>query len=163
MTIHSTLNYYGQTVGLTYADMDSFDDLPREQCRQVYGVCFYGDKLVIGYGGHKHDWGLIGGTIEAGESFRQTLDREIREESNMKVLEAQPIGVQKVTSPDGSVIFQLRYWAKVEPYGEFVSDPAGGVTKIKLIDPKDYLTYFDWGEIGQRLIERGATINAGHN
>ncbi len=32
-----------------YEDMDSFDSLPLEECRQSYGVCFYGDQMVIVY------------------------------------------------------------------------------------------------------------------
>ncbi len=34
------------------------------------------------------------------------------------------------------------------------------VTEIKLIDPKDYKQYFDWGEIGDRLIDRAMQIKA---
>jgi len=32
------------------------------------------------------------------------------------------------------------------------------VTEIKLIDPKDYKQYFDWGEIGERIIERALEL-----
>ncbi|PCI27378.1 hypothetical protein COB55_05885, partial [Candidatus Wolfebacteria bacterium] len=53
---------------LEYHDADSFNELPYSQCRQVYGVCFHDDKLVIGYGGRKKNWGLIGGEIEKDES-----------------------------------------------------------------------------------------------
>ena len=146
-------------ISLEYNDTDSFDLLPYEQCGQVYGLCFYQGKLVIGFGGHKHDWGLIGGKIEAGETYRQTLEREVREESNMQVLEALPIGYQKVV--DGSKItYQLRYWAKVQPFGAFVNDPDGGITSVKLIDPLTYKQYFDWGKIGDRLVGRAIEIQS---
>ena len=142
-----------------YSDTDSFDMLPYEQCRQTYGVCFYEDQLVIGFGGKKHAWGLIGGTIEEGETFEQTLAREIQEESNMEVLSALPIGYQKVTNNrDKGVIYQLRYACKVRPFGPFLSDPAGSVTEIKLINPKDYRQYFDWGAIGERIIGRALEL-----
>ncbi|MEI6304652.1 MAG: NUDIX domain-containing protein [Candidatus Taylorbacteria bacterium] len=142
-----------------YSDTDSFDDLDYDLCRQVYGICFCEDKLVIGYGGQKKNWGLIGGTIEKGETFEQTLRREIKEESNMEVLEFMPVGYQKVTDTrDGSYFFQLRYTCTTRPYGTFVLDPAGGITKIKLIDPKDYKKYFDWGRIGERMIERALEL-----
>ena len=151
----------GVTYIIEYHDADTFDDMDKSKCTQSYGVCFCGDKMVIGFGGKKKDWGLIGGTIEPGESFEETLAREIKEESNMKILKSKPIGYQKCTDTrDGSYIFQVRYVCKVEPYGPFVADPAGGITEIKLIDVKDYKQYFDWGKIGERIIGRAAEIKA---
>jgi hypothetical protein len=46
----------------------------------------------------------------------------------------------------------------VKPYGDFISDPDGSITEIKLIDPKEYKQYFDWGEIGERIIERAIEL-----
>jgi ADP-ribose pyrophosphatase YjhB (NUDIX family) len=155
-------SYSGVQYIVEYSDTDSFDDLDYGLCRQVYGICFCEDKLVIGYGGQKKNWGLIGGTIEKGETFEQTLKREIQEESNMEVLRCIPVGYQKVTDTrDGSYIFQLRYACVVRPLGPFVLDPAGGITEIKLIDPKDYKKYFDWGRIGERMIERSLGLREG--
>lgn len=149
----------GVEVIFEYTDTDSFDELDKTKCTQTYGVCFCGDQIVIGYGGHKTGWGLIGGTIEKGETFEQTLKREIKEESNMEVLSFKPIGYQKaIDSRDNSFVYQLRYACIVRPYGPFVSDPADAITEIKLIDPKDYKQYFDWGEIGDRIIERAIEL-----
>lgn len=142
-----------------YSDVDSFDHLDYSLCRQVYSVCFSGEKVVIVHNGHKKSWGLVGGTIEKGETFEETLVREIQEESNMKVLKYFPVGCQKVTDTrDGSFIYQLRYVCTAEPHGPFVSDPAGSVTEIKLIDLKEYKHYFDWGKIGDRIIERALEL-----
>jgi hypothetical protein len=142
-----------------YSDADLFDHLDYSLCRQVYGVCFCEDKMVIGYGGQKKNWGLIGGTIEKDETFEQTLKREIQEESNMEVLKFKPIGYQKcIDTRDNSFIYQLRYVCTVRPYGPFISDPAGGITEIKLIDVKDYKKYFDWGKIGERMVERAHEV-----
>lgn len=157
-----TENYKGKS-GIEYifeySDTDSFDDLDRSKCKQVYGVCFYDDKMVIGYGGKKKDWGLIGGTIEEGETFEKTLKREIEEESNMEVLKCLPVGYQKmIDAKDKSFVYQLRYVCTVRPLGPFVLDPAGGITEIKLIDPKDYKQYFDWGKIGERIINRAIEL-----
>lgn len=144
-----------------YEDADSFDNLPSAQVTQVYGVCFCGDKIVIGYGGKKNAWGLIGGTIEKGETYEETLMREIQEESNMKVLTYTPVGYQKaIDSRDGSFVYQIRYVCTVHPYAPFVSDPAGGVTEIKLIDPADYKQYFDWKSIGDRIISRAIELKS---
>lgn len=142
-----------------YEDADSFDHLPISECRQCYALCFCEDKMVIGFGGHKNMWGLIGGTIEAGETLEQTLKREIQEESNMEVLKFIPIGYQKVMDTrDNSFFYQLRYVCTAKPYGPFISDPAEHITEIKLIDPKDYKQYFDWGEIGERIIKRAIEL-----
>lgn len=144
-----------------YTDMDSFESLNPAECKQVYGVCFYGDEMVVGFGGKKQAWGIIGGTVEAGETFEQTLAREIQEESNMEVIASIPIGAQKmIDTRDGSFVRQLRYACLVRPYGPFVSDPADSVTEIKLIKPTDYKTYFDWGKIGERIIERALELRS---
>lgn len=142
-----------------YEDADSFGYLPPAECRQCYAVCFCEDKIVIGFGGHKNAWGLIGGTIEKDETFEETLRREIQEESNMEIIDYRPIGYQKVTDTrDGSSIYQLRYVCSAKPYGPFISDPAGSITEIKLINPENYKKYFDWGHIGERIIKRAIEL-----
>ncbi len=155
-------NYTGKSGVLyffEYEDTDSFEHLPYEKCRQCYGVCFSGESIVIGYGGHKQSWGLIGGTIEKDETFEQTLRREIQEESNMEVIAFAPIGYQKaIDSRDNSVFYQLRFVCTVKPYGPFVHDPALAITEIKLIDPPEYKQYFDWGKIGERIMARAIEL-----
>lgn len=142
-----------------YQDADSFEHLEYEKCRQVYGVCFCNTLLVIGYGGNKKNWGLIGGTIEKGETFEQTLRQEIQEESNMRILSFKPVGYQKVIDlKDDNYIYQLRYSCIVEPFGPFEFDPAGSVTEIKLISPSQYKKYFNWGKIGDRIINRAVEL-----
>ena len=159
--ITDKLLWFGKEFKLRYWDLDSFSGFPYEKCRQVYGVCFYKNKIVISRGGKLGKWSLIGGTIEKGETFEETLSREVREESNMKVLKCLPIGTQEVTAPDGMIIYQLRYCASVEPIGVFEKDPAGSVIEIKLIDPKDYKKYFDWGKIGDRIMTRALSLREG--
>jgi len=149
-------NYIGHAGAeyiLEYFDADSFDELDYSLCKQTYAVCFVEEKIVIVFKKSKQMWGLVGGSIEKGETLEQTLKREIQEESNMEVLSFLPVGYQKVTDTrDNSFIYQLRYVCTARPYGPFISDPAGSITEIRLIDPKDYKQYFDWGEIGERII-----------
>ena len=155
MRITEPIVYLGKSYDLTYEDADDFSKLPYDKCTQVYGVCFYNGQVVLGYSRHMQAWSLIGGTIEPGEKFEQTLSREIKEESNMKVLKYWPIGYQSFGEDDH---YQLRYACLVEPYGPFVADPGAregaGVDKIKLINPVDFKTYTKWGKVGDRLIER---------
>lgn len=148
----------GKLAEVIYEDTDSFDRLLDKKVTQTYGVCFVGDKIVVVYsikgGGH---WILPGGSIEERETFEECLKREIQEESNMKVLSFAPIGYQEVHF-DGKIFNQLRYVCIVEPYGDFISDPDGSITEIKLIDPKDYKQYFDWGEIGDHIVKRAMEL-----
>lgn len=150
----------GKLAEVTYEDADSFDHLLDKKVTQTYGVCFVENKIVIVYsikgGGH---WILPGGSIEKGETFEECLKREIREESNMEVISFAPIGYQEVRF-DGKIFNQLRYICIVKPYGDFISDPDGSITEIKLIDPKEYKQYFDWGEIGERIIERAIELKS---
>ncbi len=156
-------NVYVDTAGreylFEYSDTDSFDDLPQEQCTQTYGVCFYEGKIVFGYSGGRNEYGLIGGTIEKGETFEQTLRREIQEESNMKILSFLPIGYQKVTTKStGKIMYQLRYVCTAEPYGPFEGDPLGDIVRIELVAPENYREYLKWGLIGDRIIERALEL-----
>lgn len=143
-----------------YSDAESFEDLPIEQISQHYGICFYEDKIVIGWHEQKTRWTLLGGKIEPGETVDNALIREVREESNMRVLQHRPIGYQRIIRSDGSFVYQLRSFCIVEPIADFVSDPSGGVTKIKLIDSKDWNEYIDWGAVGVRILERALQFRA---
>lgn len=144
-----------------YEDCDDFSELEYEKSKQIYGVCFYKNKIAIVLNGPKKTWGLVGGSIEKGESFDQTFRREIKEESNMEVLSWKPVGYQKVIDTrDDSYIYQLRVVASVRPHGEFVEDPAGHITEIKLIDPAGVKQYFDWGKIGDRIMERALELKS---
>ena len=114
-------------------------------------------KMLIVFNGKRKAWGLVGGSIEAGESFEECLKREVKEESNMQVLSSVPVGYQAVTIGDNT-IYQLRYACAVRPIDSFVADPDNAITEIKLIDPLSYKEFFDWGEIGNRIIKRGTEL-----
>ena len=154
MQINSRATFDGRDCAIEYNDAEDFSQLPRELCTQIYGVCFLNDKMVLVHCMDTNKWGLVGGTIESGETYEQALKREIQEESNMEVLAWKPIGYQKIVYDDnGEILFQLRAVCKVRPLGKFISDPDGDVDEIKLIIPDDYRTYFDWGETSERIME----------
>jgi len=140
-----------------YYDADSFDHLPHNMCRQVYGLAFHGNKLLVVNNVEKPgSYTPVGGSVEKDEHPDDALVREIKEESNMKVLMFKPIGYQKVITINGTKepYYQLRYFCTVEPYGAFESDPAGKVTELIECNIGDYKKYFDWGAIGDRIMER---------
>jgi ADP-ribose pyrophosphatase YjhB (NUDIX family) len=160
MEINSSLgNYAGEELQVTYRDFDSIGELENRSVKAVHAFCFYNDKLVIVYAEKKGYWTPPGGGVESGETPEQATIREILEETNMKVLTHAFIGYQDIFESNG-VITQTRSVCIVEPYGDFVSDPDGDITEIKLIDPSEYKKYFDWGVVGDHIMERALFIKS---
>lgn len=158
MHITSTLkNRSGQVLKVEYRESDSLVDLSEKILQAVHAFCFYGDKMVVVYSKEKGYWAPPGGGIESGETIEEAVIREVLEETNMKVLHQELIGYQDIFEPD-RIVRQTRSFCIVEPYGPFTADPDGDVTEIKFIEPKDYKKYFDWGEIGDRIIERALEL-----
>lgn len=137
-----------------YEDINDFSGLPYEKCTQVLCFAFYKNKMLLVRDGDKKSWGPPGGSIEKPESFEDCAKRELQEEANVEMLSFKPIGYQKAWLPNKPKEYQLRVFCEVKPFGEFIEDPDGDVTEIKFIDPKDYRKYFDWGEVGERIIKR---------
>jgi ADP-ribose pyrophosphatase YjhB (NUDIX family) len=159
-----TSEYVGHA-GVRYVfewyEVDTYEDLPKGSITQCYAVAFYNGKMIVVNNVEKPGtYTLIGGSVEEGEDPNDTLIREIQEESNMRVLEYTLLGYQKVIDTRGiqEPHYQLRYAALVEPYGPFVSDPAGKVTEVVLCDPSEYKKYFDWGEIGDEIVSRAVGL-----
>ncbi len=160
MIIDST--FVSRTTGLTWAikyndeDTGSIESLP---ISAASAVCFYGNKVVLVHVPNRNSWEMPGGGREAGETVEECIIREIREETNMRVLELSPLGFDTFTNPETKeLIHHARFTAIVEPYGPFIADPDGEITEIKLIDPQDYKKYFDWGERSDQMFKKAAEI-----
>lgn len=154
MQIESSLiNHSNQTLKVLYNEGNPLENLNGKILQAIHAYCFYGDKFVIVYAESKKYWTPPGGAIEKGETYEEATIREVVEETNMKVLHQKLIGYQDIWEPNQTVR-QTRSMCIVEPIGNFVSDPDGEVTEIKLINPKDYKQYFDWGVIGERIMEK---------
>lgn len=153
MEIKSTLtNRTGQLLNPVYIEGDPQVGLEGKILHSIHAFCFCKDQMVL-VNHPKSGWMPVGGKIEEGESYKQAVVREVMEETNMKVLHQELIGFQDLYEPERT-IRQTRSFCIVEPHGDFVADPDGEIMEIKLIDPKDYKQYFDWGEIGERIMER---------
>lgn len=66
----------------------------------IHAYCFYNDKLVVVYVDNKGYWTPPGGGIEQGESVEEAVIREVKEETNMKVLRQEIIGYQDIYEPE---------------------------------------------------------------
>jgi len=158
MEIKSTLtNSFGQVLDVIYREDDPLKNLEGKVLQGVHAYCFYKDQLVIVYAESKGYWTPPGGGIDAGENYEEATIREVFEETNMRVMSQRLIGFQDIYEPD-RVVRQTRSVCIVERYGEFVADPDGEITEIKLINPEDYKQYFDWGEIGDRIMDKALEI-----
>jgi ADP-ribose pyrophosphatase YjhB (NUDIX family) len=146
-------NRTGGTVKAVFRSLEDGATMEGKRVDGVQGYCFHGDKLVIVYSAEKGYWSLPGGGVEQGESVEQALEREVKEETNMEVLSQRLIGYQDLSEP-GRDYRQTRSVCIVEPYGNFVSDPAGDITEIRLIDPKELTKYIDWGEVGDYCLRK---------
>lgn len=153
----------GQELDVIYKEgADPYEDMEGKMFTGVHAFCFCGDKLVVVYHQDKKYWTPPGGGIEKGETYEQAVVREVKEETNMKVSHQELIGYQDIYEP-GRTIRQTRSYCIVEPYGDFVSDPDGDISEIKLIDPKDYKQYFDWLKIGDHIMERAVEMLKKYN
>lgn len=158
MEIQSSLvNRSGQTLKVVYRESDPTKDLGDRIITAVHGICFCDGKLVVVYANDKGYWTYPGGSIEPGETYQEATVREIIEESNMRVLHQELIGYQDIDEPSRN-IRQTRSFCIVEPIGDFVFDPDGDITEIKLIDPSEYKKYVDWGEIGDWMMKRAVEM-----
>ncbi len=146
-----------KNIPYVYYDMEKYEDLPAGMMH-VGAYCFYRGKLLVVYHAPKKHWTPPGGGIEEGETVEDATIREIKEESNMRVISHRLLGYQEIPEPD-RIVRQSRSVCIVEPYGDFESDPDEDITEIKFIDPSNIKEYFDWGIVGDHLIKRAVEMS----
>ncbi len=118
---------------------------------QISGVCFtrFGEVLIIS--GRSGKWGIPGGKPEEGESFEETLRREVEEEANVLIESILPLGFLEINFPgnpnklEGDLFYQGRFFAIITEIMEMDTDPATGkLFERKFISPEDFTKYINW-------------------
>ena len=117
--------------------------------KQVAAICFdeAGKILLIKDPQHNY-WSIPGGTPEKGETFEETLIREVHEEASCVVKPLFLLGVIKVLFPgndnqdEGEVFYQLRYVAKIRKINKQTMDPARRRKLERIfVYPKKFFNY----------------------
>lgn len=153
----SHINRVGEELQIHYQDADSVEELEGRTVQIVHAYCFCKEKLVVVYDPAKKMWTPTGGGVEPGESVEEAVVREVLEESNMRVIKQRLIGFQDITEPTRTIT-QTRSVCIVECLGDFVADPDGDISEIKLIEPSQYKDYFNWNEIGDHVMKRALQL-----
>src|SRR3989344_4552611 len=129
--VSKTIDWFGRKVTLTWIETHDPNELLKYfPVTQAYGICFnsQGEILVLDQEGN-NEWTLPGGTVEEGETPRETLEREISEEADVTVADVHLLGVQRVEDPQNSDVhkhthYQALYFALVDLVLPQTPDPA---------------------------------------
>jgi ADP-ribose pyrophosphatase YjhB (NUDIX family) len=89
----------------------------------------------------KWKMGVAGGTVEIGETWQETLGREIFEETGCRILRYQPFGAYRIVAEQTT--FRVVCWADVERVAE-PNDPDGerGIVEVRRIPYSDAVKYY---------------------
>jgi len=152
-------NREGLIVTSRYQDIESELDFSGKIITGARAYCFHKDKLVIVHESKGH-WGMPGGAMETNEDVRAGIRREIKEETNMRVIKMRLFGL--IENQKTETEYHIWSACFVEPLGEFSSDPAEEITEIKEIDPHEWLTYPGISEsnMRKRIFNRAMQIKS---
>lgn len=154
----NAIKHNGYRCDVHYVDASHFDNIPNELILKAHAVCFWNEKILLVNHPEWNIWGIPGGTRDPGESIEQTLAREIIEETNCEIIDCEPIGYQKIVTPDNDIHYRTQYICNVKPIGEFETDLAGNVNKIIWIDPRDFKKYIEKKEFKEIVIQRAIDL-----
>lgn len=149
----SSFEFRNETIYVDWYDIQEVSELPDVAWQQVYAVGNVNGKVPIVHYADSKVRNLPGGQFdEPGDTVERVLEREMREELNMRVLSWRPIGYQFLSNQKYGNVYQLRVYAELEPLGEFVNDPGGGVIGYSLVPIEELNACIQYGDVGERIV-----------
>lgn len=152
--IKSSFQFRGETINVDWYDVSDISELPDVGWEQVYAVGNVNCRVPVVHYVDSEVRNLPGGKFdESGDTIERVLYREMKEELNMRVLAWRPIGYQFLSNQKFGNKYQLRVYAELEPIGEFVNDPGGGVVGHSLVPIEELNSYIRYGDVGERIVD----------
>ncbi len=120
---------------------------------QISGICYDKEGNILILSSRPNKWFIPGGKPEDGESFEDTLKREVYEEATVEIENILPLAFLKINFPEnpnkteGDMFFQGRFLAEVKSVKPIQRDPATGMTfERKFIPHEDFSKYVKWDD-----------------
>lgn len=151
--LQSSFKFSGETIFADWYDISSLTELPDVDWQQVYVIGNVNGQIPVVHYKNSDDCNLPGGKFDKpGDTIERVLEREMREELNMRVISWRPIGYHYLTSKRFGNSYQLRIYAKLDIIGKFVSDPGGNVIDHSLVPINELNSVIKYGDIGERIV-----------
>ena len=103
----------------------------------AYAVPYVGNDECLVTCRQDGEWAIPGGTMEPGETWQETLYRELLEETGSRIDRYEPVGAYRVTRDETT--FRMICWAEVTQIQALTEPDTGptSIVEVRRIRPND--------------------------